>query len=284
MPPLAIALLIVAAFLHAAWNLLLKQADEKYLVTWWALLIGSALMLPGMAFTGPPARAVWPLLLASAVVEVVYFVVLAAGYAAADFSLIYPIGRGAAPALVVLWALLFLGEKLTVGGGIGLFTIVAGLLIVGGSDWLSQKGKTPSARGTGLALLLALTISIYTVIDGAAVKQTSPYAYTVMIFLLGPIFGTPLVLRRYGWRAMKSVWKEAAWRVPAIGVLTVLAYLLVLAAYAIAPVNYSAAIREVSVVIAAFAGWKFLHERLGGVRLIGAVVLFCGILIIAVFA
>lgn len=283
MTPPALILLLVSAFLHTAWNFMLKQAGDKYLAAWWAMLIASVVMLPALVFTGLPARSIWPFIAASALMEAIYFVALAAGYSIADFSLIYPLGRGSAPALITLGSILFLHERLTIGGWIGLFTIILGLFLVGGGAWFQQIEKRPSAKSILLALFVALTISIYSVIDGAAVKRTSPLSYIVLVFLMMPAISAPLALNRYGWQTMKLTLKSGVWRLAAIGILSMLAYLMVLMAYAISPVSYSGAIREVSVVVAAFAGWKFLNEKLGGLRLAGALIIFCGILCIAWF-
>ena len=72
-------------------------------------------------------------------------------------------------------------------------------------------------------------------------------------------------------------------RVPLAGILGVLAYLIAVFSYSIAPVSYAGAVREVSVVFGALTGWWFLNERLGGVRVLGAVIIFVGILVIALF-
>lgn len=278
---LAIALLFISAVLHTTWNMLLKQAGEKYIATWWAVLAGSILFVPVLFFTGPPARETWPLVLASVLMEVGYYAVLSAAYTDADFSLVYPMGRGAAPALIALWSVLFLGEHLTPAGLLGLGLIVAGLLVLGGSALLRRDGHRPPLRGILLALVLALFISIYSVIDGAAVKHTPAFAYTVSIFFLMPLFSTPLMLRRYGWQTLKNEWSAHRLRLAAIGVLSVGAYFLALSAYSFSLVSYSGAVREVSVVLGAFAGWKFLGERLGGLRVLGALVIFMGILVVA---
>ena len=66
-----------------------------------------------------------------------------------------------------------------------------------------------------------------------------------------------------------------------MGLLTFLAYSLVLTAYSMTQVSYAGAIREVSIVIAALAGWGLLGEGLGKVRVVGAAVVFAGILLIA---
>lgn len=280
MPPIAIALLFFSAILHTTWNLLLKQTDDKYIATWWAVLVGSLLFLPVLFFTGLPAKETWVLLVASVCIEVVYYALLSAAYTDSDFSLVYPLARGTAPAFIALWSVWFLGETLSPGGLAGLIIVVLGLLIVGGSGLFITPEK-PHLKGILLALTIALLISIYSTIDGAAVKQTSALPYAVLVFFLAPAFASPVVIKRYGWQRLTSVWKTNRNRLILIGLLTVCAYLLVLAAYSMAPISYSGAIREVSVVLGAFAGWRFLNEKLGGWRLFGSTVIFLGILVIA---
>lgn len=283
MPILAILILFVSAILHTTWNLLLKQAGEKYIATWWAILLGSTVFLPFLFFTGLPARETWILLLISVLVEAAYYATLSTAYRDADFSLVYPLARGAAPALIGVWSMLFLGEKLTSGGMLGLGIILLGLLIIGGSNFLRHNRQNPHLRGTLLALLLALLISIYSTIDGRAAKQTPVFPYAVMIFFLAPVFTSPLMLRRYGWPVLKAELTTHRVRIVGIGLLTVSAYLLALAAYSMAPVSYASAIREVSVVMGAFAGWWFIGERLGGWRLAGSIIIFSGIIVISIF-
>src|SRR5512141_2933153 len=120
MPLGALALLFGSAILHTTWNLLLKGAGEKYMATWWGMLLGSLLFLPALFFLGLPARSTWILLFISAFAEAAYFIVLSYAYDDADFSLVYPMARGAAPALIAVWSVLFLHESLTTGGVIGL--------------------------------------------------------------------------------------------------------------------------------------------------------------------
>lgn len=281
MPVLAILLLFGSALLHTTWNLLLKQAGEKYIATWWAILIGSSVFLPFLFFTGLPARVTWLLLLLSVGVEIAYYILLSTAYRDADFSLVYPLARGTAPALIAIWAVLFLGEQLSLLGAAGLAVIVIGLLLVAGGNLFNAKGISPHWRGVAMALVLALLISIYSTIDGAAVKRTPAFSYAVLIFFLAPVFTAPLMFRVYGWQTLRAGLSAHWLRIVGVGLLTVSAYLLALAAYSMARVSYVGAIREVSVVMGAFAGWHFLHERLGGWRVFGSVIIFAGILLIA---
>src|SRR5262249_62139071 len=125
--------------LHAGWNLLVKHAAEGQIFTWWALVVGAVCFLPIVVTALPfPAR-VWPYVAASATLEALYFLALTRGYAIADFSLIYPIGRAAAPIFLAIWAPLFLGEAPRAGGIAGLALLVIGLLVVGSAGlWTKQ--------------------------------------------------------------------------------------------------------------------------------------------------
>jgi drug/metabolite transporter (DMT)-like permease len=281
MPLGAIGLLLVSAALHTTWNLLLKQAGEKYMATWWAMLAGSVLFLPALFLTGLPARVTWVFMLVSALVEATYFVVLAYAYEDADFSLVYPLARGAAPGLLAVWAVVFLREQLTAGGVLGIAILIIGLMIVGGSGWLRADGR-PQWRGIVPALVLALCISIYSAIDGAAVRLTSPFSYAALIYLVSAVYMTPYIVHRHGWPRLTQEFRAHRGRLVLIGALIVVAYLMVLWAYRISIVGYAGAIREVGVVMGAFAGWQLLGEDFGRPRVIGAVVIFIGIVVIAV--
>jgi drug/metabolite transporter (DMT)-like permease len=130
---------------------------------------------------------------------------------------------------------------------------------------------------------VALCTSVYSLIDGVAVRRTSPAPYTVAILLLGAALLGPPIVARHGGRAVVAEFRDQAVRIVAAGALMLLAYTLVLRAYAVAPLAYAGAIREVSVVIAALAGWLWLGERFGARRLAGAVAVFVGIVTVAAF-
>jgi drug/metabolite transporter (DMT)-like permease len=283
MPTLAIVLLLTSAALHALWNLLLKQSREKYLAMAWQVIIGSIISLFALFFTGLPPRSMWLLILISTTLEAIYFAILTYAYNDHDFSLVYPVARGAAPALVVIWSALFLAEIPSPGGLLGILLIVIGLAIIGATSLFQNHTGKPHLRGIAIALSVALVISIYTLVDGYAVKHGPALSYGLSLFLLMPILTTPLIVRHYGWEHSIRAFKDQPARLILVGILAVIAYLSALFAYSIAPVNYSEAIREVSVVMGAFAGWYFLGEQMGKIRILGAVVIFAGIVMIAIF-
>ena len=282
MPPIALVLIIAAAAMHAGWNLIVKRVDEKQIFTWWALVFGTILYLPLLAINDVPAG-VWPYAVASAIVEAVYFMILIRAYDTCDFSQVYPIARGAAPALLAVWAILFLGERPEPAGILGLTLLLAGLIIVGaGRFWSGPRAVAMNRNAIMIALAVALCISIYSAIDAAAVRIMSPAAYNVLVLGLTSIFITPVVLARYGVRSIIAEGRASAWRIIAVGTLLLLSYLMVLEAYSRGRASYVGALREISVVIAAVAGWRFLGEGFGAQRTAGALLIFSGIIVVAV--
>lgn len=282
MPLTALILVLSAATMHAGWNLIVKRVSEKQIFTWLALAFGTLINLPFLAANTVPAG-VWPYALASAFVEAAYFMILIRAYGEGDFSQVYPIARGAAPAFLAVWAMLFLGERPEPAGIIGLILLLAGLVVVGsGRLWSGREAVALRAGAIVAALAVALCISIYSAIDAAAVRMMSPAAYNVLVLGLTVLFITPVVMTRYGYRSI-FITGRAEWpRIIAVGVLLLLAYLFVLQAYSMARASYVGALREVSVVIAALAGWRMLGEGFGIARTAGAVLIFSGIMVVAI--
>jgi drug/metabolite transporter (DMT)-like permease len=283
MPLSALGLLLLAAVLHALWNLLVKRAGEKQIFTWWALVVGVVCFSPLVIFGSALPGSVWPYILGSAAMEAVYFVALTLAYKLGDFSLVYPLARGAAPAFLAIWAALFLAEYPTPLGLLGLMVLLLGLLVVGSGALRSQKKVSGvSLAATAVALGVAVSISIYSVIDGAAVRIADPSPYTVVVLGLSAIFTGPAIWARYGRKPMLAEWRANWPRILVVGVLMMVTFVMVLHAYAMSQVNYAGAIREVSVVFGALAGWLWLGEGFGARRAVGSVLIFAGILVIAV--
>jgi drug/metabolite transporter (DMT)-like permease len=281
MPLTALTLLLTSAVLHVTWNLIIKQAGEKLIVTWWALLVGTIVFSPFLIFALPLPNSIWLYGIASALFECAYYGMLAYAYHRHDFSIVYPIARGTAPVFTATWAVLLLHETLQPIGLAGLIAIVLGLMVIGTSV-LRQKQNGVAIHPSALIapFVLAVCISGYSTIDGAAAKLTAPLAYTIFIFALTTILLTPIVLKQYSWPVMKSQWRMNWKRMSLIGVLMVGAYMLVVTAFSLAQVAYVGAVREISIVLAALAGWLILGESFGLRRTIGAALITIGVILI----
>jgi drug/metabolite transporter (DMT)-like permease len=283
-----VAALLGSAVIHAFWNLLLKTAHHRRPVVWWALIVTN-LCCAGILIARPHSiTAVWPLLAVSAVLEASYYLILTAAYKVGDFSLVYPVARGTAPGLLALWAILVLAERPSPFGVTGILLIAAGVGVVGWSGrigWPSgpsgPSGPSRPSKALALSLLLALVISLYSIIDGVAVRRVDPVTYTAAMFFLVTLVLTPVLMGQEGWEGIRGVLRLEPLRILGIGIMQLAGYLIVLWVYARAPISYGGAIRESSILVGALFGWRFLGEPFGVRRMVGALVILAGVLLIA---
>jgi drug/metabolite transporter (DMT)-like permease len=147
--------------------------------------------------------------------------------------------------------------------------------------WQGRGSAIVQLSGIGVALSVAVCISIYSGIDGAAARLVPSLSYLVVVLGLTAIFIAPFMFRKHGRRAVVGELR-VHWRtILAVGGGMLVAYLLVLHAYSMAKVSYVGAAREISIVFAAWVGWRWLGERFGVLRLAGALLMFCGIFVIS---
>lgn len=264
---------LFSALLHAGWNALVRASSDKFLTSL-QVVCGAAIlalfMLPGLPM---PAAASWPWLLASGLIHVVYFALVARAYQGSDLGLAYPLMRGTAPVLTALAVALLLGEAPTPGAWLGIALICGGVLMLAGRAWRSG----PSHAGAVLAALAnAGVIALYTLVDGQGVRLAGhALSYTAWVFLLSAVF----MLVTAAWLRGRSLLRPApgAWRVAALGGSgTLAAYSLVLWAMTQAPIATVAALRETSIVFAALIGALFLKESLSRLRLFSAMLVCAG--------
>ena len=256
---------LFSALLHAGWNALVRAAADKFASTLAVVLGAGALALP------LPAAASWPYVLASGLIHVVYFTLVAWSYRHAELSLAYPLMRGTAPALAAVGALLWLGESPTPGGWLGVALICAGVLSLAGAAW---RASPAHAGALGFALANAVVIAGYTVIDGRGARLSGhALAYTGCVFLLTALFLLLAALAQRG-RAVFTSLRPLARTAALGGGGTLAAYALVLWAMGHAPIASVAALRESSIVFAALIGVLFLRERISRARVM-AIALVC---------
>lgn len=283
MPPFVLGLLFIGAIFHCGWNLLVKRASEKQVFIWSALAFGSLCFSPLLIFNAPFPPYIWLYVLASAIVETTYYVILTRAYDHGDFSLVYPVARGTAPALIALWAILFLGDRPGLFGLIGIAAIICGLALVGGKSWWQlRKTTSVTTSAVALALSVAVCISIYSAIDAAAVHHVNPLSFTVAVLGGSVILFAPFIFWRYGHQKIAIEWRSHWRSLIFAGLFTFLSYMLALKSYSLAHVSYVGAIREMSIVFAAFIGWRWLGEDFGVMRLMGSAFIFAGIVVIAI--
>lgn len=270
MPPAAVALALSAAFLHALWNLLLARARDTAEATATAMLIGAAVLTPvAIAVWRVPARAA-PYAAASAMLELIYLVLLAWAYATVDLSVVYPVARGLAPLLVLAVSVLALGPGTSPAEVAGVAAVAAGVVLV--------RGARRPAAGLARAVAIACCIAGYTLVDKAGVRHANPLAYLELVLAPPALAYAAAIARRSGAGALR---RQLSPSTAAAGIASMAAYGLVLEALRLAPAAPVAAVRESSVLIATLAAARVLRERVSPGRVAGAAMVVGGIALLA---
>ena len=272
--PVVLAVLL-AALMHASWNVLLKASRDRLLDTVALALGGSVLGALALPFTGSMAAAAYPWMAASLCVHVAYFATLVRAYQHADLSLAYPLMRGLAPVLVALVAPLF-GEPASPALLLGVALIAVGIVL---PSLLGYRAGMLQPVGLGYALINAIFIALYSLFDGQGARAAgSPQAYTATLFAFNAWGITALALWLRGPRLLSQLCRR--WRFALGGaVLSLGAYGIVLAAMTVAPIAAVAALRETSVIFAALMGTRFLREKMLGTRIGGALLIAAGVVV-----
>lgn len=291
MPISAFALILLAGLIHASWNIAAKKAGGDARFAFFTSVLLAVVWLPVGIWAGKDVvthwgRVEWGFIVASAILHVLYFIVLLRGYMKADLTVVYPIARGSGPLLSSLVAILLLGEHISLMGMAGILGVVGGVFLIAGGPKLFHHNPDPVARkklrkGMVYGLLTGIFIASYTVVDGYAVKVMlmSPILIDYFGNLIRIVLLAPTVLRdrpaaRVLWRVQ---WKYAL----IVATISPVSYVLVLYAMQVAPLSHVAPAREVSMLFAALIGGHLLGESDRVMRIIGAVCIAAGVVALA---
>jgi drug/metabolite transporter (DMT)-like permease len=267
-----LGLVLAASFAHAGWNFLAKGAEGGAGFVWLCAALGTLIWVPALAvaLAVHPGELDWAaigLMAGSGALHALYFTLLQRGYAEGDLSLVYPLARGTGPLLSGAAAIVFLGERPSA-------LALAGALIIVGAVF-SLAGRHGTREAVGFALLTGVAIASYTLWDKHAVgpAELSPVVYYWGSNLIVVLILTPIVLRR----GVQWDLRRAA----GVGLLSPLAYVLVLFALARAPVSIVAPARETSILIGTLLGTTVLAEGQRQRRLLCASAIVVGVTALA---
>jgi drug/metabolite transporter (DMT)-like permease len=281
----ALVLVLAAATFHATWNLLAKRVGDGGAVFVWlfgflAMLIYAPLAVVVVLLERPhfgPEALVF--MFGSGVLHLGYFVLLQRGYAVGDLSLVYPLARGAGPLLSTAVAIPLFDERptpLALGG--------AGLIVVAILSLTGRPADPGDHRARTAALYAALTgalIAAYTLWDKHAVDdlELPPVVYNWgQLASMALVIGAAARPRR---EQLRATWTAYRRQILGVGVLSPIAYVLVLYALTMAPVSYVAPAREVSIVIGAALGARLLGEGDARKRMASAAAIVAGVAALA---
>ncbi len=272
----ALLIVLTAAFLHALWNAVVKGAPDKAIVLGLVSLGHAVPALFALPFFGLPVWAAFPFIVGSTLIHWGYYWFLNTAYKHGDLSMVYPISRGITPVLVALGAILFAGELLSTVAWIGILCISAGIACLS----LAGLGRQTNWIAIAAALGTGLMIASYSIVDGVGIRLSEnalgyiAALFVAEIFVAGFIFTTR-------WQRLVALPRRFVWAGLAGGVISGLAYGLVLYAKTIAPLGVVSALRESSVIFASTIGVMWFGEGPKSNRLLAATIVALGILVLA---
>lgn len=273
--------ILAAAFCHAGWNSILKLnlAPFAALVL---INVACAIVVAPITLVVPfPAIDAWPYLISSLVIHALYYVGLTEAYRTGDLGQVYPIARGSAPLLTALAAYLWMGENPGALGWLGIAVLASGIVM------LSLRGQGSvmplEFRAVSFALLTAVAISFYTVVDGIGARVSgSAASYIAWLFLLDGVMMLVLGVICFGharlWSHFRSDWKKLMLG----GTMALLSYGTAIWAMTLAPIAMVAAVRETSVLFAAALGIVVLRETIIPARILAAGIVLTGLVLVRV--
>jgi len=283
----SLALVVLAALIHAVWNLLAKRSASVGATFVFAYNLFSTLgYAPLVLWLALRGELHWSLpglecVVASGLIHLAYSLVLQRGYQVGDLSVVYPVARGTGPLLSSLCAFALLGERVTALGVAGLIAVIGGIVLIATQGSLAAF-RTPGGHaglrwGTGCGGLIAS----YTVVDAFSVKQlgVAPIALDWISNMMRFVLLAPVIARdpAGALARMHGHWRSAA----AVGLLSPLAYILVLEALRTgAPLSLVAPAREMSMMMGALLGLIVLREAVGPWRLLGCALMVGGVVLL----
>lgn len=265
-----------AAFLHAAWNGLIRTGNpggsrlQNLLVM---ALVQGGIGVAMLAFAPLPGPQVWPWIIAAAALHSAYKLCLSAAYDHGDLSRVYPLARGSAPLMVLAVSALIGTDALSPGEVLAVLVLGAGILSMAGGAIRAGESR----RLIPWALATAVMTTGYTLVDGLGARAAGDLLmFLGWTFALDGLFFGIVVA---GWRG-RGIFRVSAhgWARGALAAMASLgAYAVVVWAMTQAPIALVGALRESSILFAMLIGWRLFGERMGRDKAVAGGLILLGV-------
>jgi len=290
MHPLAIALVLLSAIMHALRNFFNKKALDKQAFVWWYEVVGLIFFTPVFLYAWFTASAgttvAIPLIALSGCIHFCYWLFLSKALEKGDLSLVYPIMRSS-PALVLIFSITILGEDVSVLGITGILLVACGVYTINMKSLVSTElfrpfGALTENRAIQFAFLTLLSVAGYTLVDKIAVGRMDPviFAYVYPWISLGLFTG--YIIKAKPNDVLKKEWAARKGSILVCGFLSIFGYFLILLAFTFERMSYIVGLRQLSIVFAVLLGGHFLKEENRLIRIVSSIIIFAGAYLIAV--
>ena len=287
MSNLAFTLIVISAVMHALWNLLVKRSRHKTVFIWWMFVASGglfSLIIPLLTepFRLPDAHTLLMVSIGAACF-VLYHLLNGRAYRGGDLSVVYPLCQ-TSMVYVPLWGVILLGERLSFAGVCGILLVIFGTysiqlqrLSFGEMVRPFRNLKSPSVRD---ALAAGFIYSIGSVAEKSGVRSYSPLYFTYILVMI-MLFLMSFNMLRPKYRAQIGAELREHWGlIICSGPIMMASFLTFRYGLNLSPVSYAVPVRQVSIVIGVLIGILFLRESFGRIRLVSALFIMAGAVLI----
>ncbi len=259
MEALPVLAIVAAAFLHAIWNFILKDSQDKAVCILIIYFTSLPFAIIAMFLSGLPDVNTLPIILLSAVFQTGYSIVLFKGYEAGSLTSVYPIARGSAPVFIFFYSLIFFDIQYSPQVILGASIICIGLLVYSG--FALRRSRSPFNE-IPLALCIGMFIAAYSITDAVATRLIgNAFSFFGAMAIFNRLFLTGY-LYFFEENIITRIHKEFNYQFLFAGSFAFICYVVVLWAYTVIPVPIVSALRETSIVFAVLIGVFVLQERI----------------------
>ncbi|UCD79905.1 MAG: EamA family transporter [Desulfobacterales bacterium] len=284
MSTLAIALVLLSAVFHALRSLFTKESGDKQVFLWLYSIFALIFFLPLFVYflfrVGITNAEAYAWCAGSGFIHFLYWIFLTHSYKEGDLSHVYPIMRSS-PALVLVIAVLFLGEQVSIQGVAGILLVAVGVYCINMKqisvkELLAPIKSIAHDRSTQFAFLTLISVALYSIVDKMAVAIIHPILFAFFHLFFGMCYYTPYIMLTKNADLIRKEWNSGHVKVIMAGGIGITGYALILIAFTIERVSYIVGLRQTSIVFAVLMGSHFLKEKHRGIRLAGALIIFSG--------
>ena len=273
-------IVILAAFLHSVWNVMVKNFEDK-VISVSAIVFGHVpLAILVMPFLPLPTLESVPYIILSAIIHQGYQYYLISAYRIGDLTKVYPIARGTGPIVATLISIIFLGLIISKFQLLSIFLICFGIINLG----LFNKNSLKNNKAVVYSLVTGFFIGMYSLADGYGARiSLSPLSFIGCSFILNAMI-FPFVLKSMNYSNVFSrVIKEAKLVFWVGGTISYIVYGIIIWCFTKAPIPLVGALRETSIIFALLIGTFFLKEKFTLLKTVAVLTIFFGVILLKFF-
>ena len=290
----SIALILLSAFCHALWNFYSKSSKDTRILFFWCGFYTIVIAFFGFGIKQPVIpKPVWVYIVSSGLVHLLYILFLTHAYTVGEISFVYPIAR-AAPAFLPLFAFLFLKERISAQGLVGILCVIISIVLYQQRE--SRIQFTAFLRyirepDSLWAFATLASVIAYSLIDKQGMSEFHQYStdaplwravtYYLMENSISQAFYGLSCLIRFPRQQIVQIGRTEWKRALTVVGLMLTSYTLILYVLMTEKVSYVTAVRQCSVIFVVLLGGYALKETYIKRRFIAAVVMVFGIFLIA---